>query len=205
MTDIDETAEAKAREASTPGTFSFIDRVVNRDYPTDTVEIYLNENAGLRILKLEQDRAVATDGEQANLIEKQIEAWREKAKDSRYIFHLEGISSEVYDSVVDAATENFPLEYNEFRNPLTQALVREVKDNPDREVYFRTHLWAKFIRKVEDSEGNVDDNITAEWIAVFANNAPLMAQVKIQASVDLLRMTTDWMDHIQDEDFLAKS
>lgn len=203
--EISAQAEEKAREASTPERFSFVDRLASRDYPTEVIEIYLDEAAAYRMARLESQLSVTTDGDQANVIQEQIEYLRRKAIASRYLLHLEGISSEEYDAVVDEATAEFPLEYVDSRNPLTFKTDRTVVENPDREAFFRIHLWAKFIRKVEDAEGRIDDNIDAEWVAQLNKKAPLMALVKIQGAVELLRMTTDWMDKIQDEDFLVKS
>jgi len=203
--EIDAEAKAIATEASTEENFNFLDRLAGRNYPTEDVEIYLDEAAGYLIQKLEVDASNTKDGEQADLIHKQIEYQREKAAKSRYVIHMEGISSEEYDACVDAATEQFPIETKDSRNPLTMAPESQVIENPDRDQYFRTLLWSKFIRKVTGPGGGVDSNITPEWVAVFANRAPITAVVKVSNTVDNLRMITDWMDRIQTDDFFPKS
>lgn len=202
---MSEEAKARAVEAGKPGTFSFVDRLAGRSYPSEDVVIYLDEAAGHKIETLLEDRANQKDGEQVNLIDKQIDALREKAAHSRFVVTVQGISNEDYDAVVDAARDEFPYEYRESRHPLTMALQREIIDNPDREQYFRTHSWAKFIRKVVAPDGSVDENITPEWVGVLFNHAPLMALAKIGMAIDRVRMTVEWMDRLQDEDFLAKS
>lgn len=206
MTEINtEDARAVAEEHSKPGKFSFLDRLNGRNYPTEDVEIYLDEAAGHRIQKLQEDRLNCSDAEQALLIDEQIEHWRDKARESRYILHLQGISVEEYDAVVEMAQKEYPVEWRESRNPLTMATEREPVANEDRDQLFRTHLWAKFIVSIEDAEGNIDDNITPEFISIVQGHAPLVAQGKIAQAVHSLRMVTDWMDQIQGEDFLAKS
>lgn len=196
-----------AEAHSKPGTFSLLERLQGRSYPKETVEVYLDEAAGYEIEKAEL-RYVRTDPADAEAIaavEAEIEELRERAKASRLTFHLEGISSEEYDSVVDAAQEQFPMEYHESRNPLTMALERTPKDNEDRETFFRVHLWAKFIRRVEDAEGNADTEITPELIAQVHNLLPLAGMARLHDAIQKLRMVTNWMDEIQGADFLVKS
>lgn len=208
MTDIEELSEnarAVAEKRSKQGTFSFLDRLAGREYPTEDVEIFLDEATGHKIQKLNEDLVNSQDAAQSELLEKQIASLSKKAHKSRYIVHLEGIPVEEYDAVVDDAQKQFPLEYKEGRNPLTMAPEREPIPNEDRDVYFRTQLWSKFIRSVEDADGNIDSNITPEWIAVVLGKAPIIAQARIQQGVESLRMVSSWMDEIQGEDFLAKS
>lgn len=199
------TPEEAAREASKPGNFSFLDRVTNRDYPTKALEIYLNEAGGLKIQELLNEREKATDKKAIDNIDSDLALWREKVKESRYIVHMEGISTEEYDKIVDEANEQFPVEYRESRHPLTMALERFAVENEDRDTYFRYHIWAKFIRKIEDINGNVDENITPEFIAVMSKALPIVAQIRIAQAVEELRMTTNWMDAIQGPDFFPKS
>jgi hypothetical protein len=181
-----------------------MDRLAGRDYPTDEVEIYIDEAAAYRIEKLEEQASNATGGEQANIIHEQIAHQRAKAAASRYVIHLEGISSEQYDACVDAASEQFPVKTETTRNPLTFAPETVVLEDADRDQFFRTLLWSKFIRKVTGPGGGVDSNITPEWIAYFMSHAPIVAVVKVSAAIDKLRMITDWMDRIQTDDFFPK-
>ena len=218
IVDINEQAKAAATEASTQGKFSFLDRLAGRNYPTEEVVVYLDEAAGYRIGKIEDE----LDAERARLkvlkgdalketqgkiekLESELSASIADAEGSRFVFHLEGISTEEYDKVVDAAQKEFPLEYKENRNPLTFAIERSVVPNDEREVFFRYHLQAKFIRRVVDPNGNIDDNITPDWVAQVANLLPVIGQIKLQTAIEKLRMTTDWMDRVQGEDFFPKS
>lgn len=210
MTEIDqaklsEEAREIAQEQSKQGTFNFVDRLASRNYPTDDVEIFLDERAGHKIQKLTEDLMGTKDPEQREVIEKQIEHASEEARASRYIVHLQGISTEEYDAVVDFANEKYPLEYTEQLNPLTRDIVRQVVPNEDRDLLYRTQLWAKFFQSIEDAEGNVDDKMTPEFISYFLRLAPVIAQIRVGIAIERLRMTTDWMDQIQGEDFLAKS
>lgn len=199
-------AKAAAEELSKQGTFSFLDRLENRGYAEDEVEIFLDERAGMLIQKLTTSLTEkAMSPEQRVLVEQQIEHAREKARESRYIIHLSGISSERYDELIDMSQAEYPLEYRETRNPLTAKLEREVIDNDDRELLFRTHLWAECITSIEDSAGNVDTNISPEFVSILLKLAPLVAQAKIALAIESLRMITGWMDNLQGDDFFPKS
>lgn len=198
-------AKDRATEASKQGTFSLMDRLTNRDYPVEDVEVYLDEAAGYQIGKLIEQIANEKDGDKANVLQDDLAKWRKKAESSRVVIHLRGISSEKYDEIVKDAQEQFPLEYREDRNPLTMKLERELLPSEDRETYFRTHLWAEYIRNATDADGNVDANISPEWVAGFLAHAPLNAQAAVYIAVEKLRMVTDWMDNIQTDDFLVKS
>ena len=205
ITDISEVARQKAEAASKAGSFNFLDRLANRNYPTEDVQVYLDEAAGYRVQALAAEIADEADDERLEQLEADLRLAQGEMLASRFVFHLEGISSDEYDDVVDAAREQFPIEYTETRNPLTFALERTPVENEERETFFRAHLWAKFIRSVEAPGGEVDDNITPAWCAQVQGLLPIMGALKIQTAIETLRMTTDWMDRIQDENFLAKS
>lgn len=220
IVDINEQAKIAAENASKQGTFSFIDRVTDRNYPTEIVPVYLDEAAGYELGKVDEElenirlrtklfkdneTVLAELGKEITALEERREAIREAAANSRFVFELEGISTKLYDECVDEAQEQFPLEYREVRHPVTFALERHVVENEEREIFFRTLLWSKFIRRVVDPSGNVDEAITPAWAGTVEGLLPVIAQIKIQKAISKLRMTTEWMDNIQGEDFLAKS
>lgn len=203
--DINGKAEGAARAASKQGTFNFLDRLAGRNYPREKVTIFLDEALGYRVQAKVDELSNEKDADRAEALGDEIGALIEELNSASYTVHLEGISVEEYDATVDSADEQFPLEFTTEQNPLTFAREKIVVPNPEREQYFRTLLWSKYIRSVETSSGEVDDNITQEWVAVFLNRAPVMAQIRLSAAIDALRMTTDWMDAIQTDDFFRKS
>jgi hypothetical protein len=199
----DSTPEELAQAVSKPGVFSFTERLKGRNYPQETVIICLDERAGYEIYKLEQKLSRLTDKEGVKAAEAEIARLREVVKAEIYTVHMEGISPEDYDALVDQAVAQFPYEYNEVENPFTGAKIQEVVTNDARDEYFRKLKWNAFIRKIEDHDGNI--NIPDfETIDAFTKQAPLMAQSAVLDAVDKLRMATDWMNYIQDEDFLVK-
>lgn len=203
---INEEAREMAEAHSKQGTFSFIDRLQGRNYPTEELEIFLDEAEGKIILDLKDKlKSVNLTPEEREAVERDITLHSRKAHESRYILKLQGISVEEYDSVVDAAKEAYPYEYTQDRHPLTAEIVRDLIPNDDREQYFRTHLWSKFFQAIVDKSGNVDSNMTPEFVAIFLKLAPVSVQAQVGIAVHKLRMVTNWMDEIQGEDFFPKS
>lgn len=206
MTELtDDQAKAIAAEYTTEENFNFMDVLASRELPTEEVEIFLDEAAGMRIQKLTESLENTRDPDQLKVIEEQIDFQREKARRSRFVVHMRAITSDRYDEIIDAAAEEFPYEYKESRHPLTMAPIREIIPNEDRNTYFRTHYWASVIEKVVGPGGGEDANITPEWVGVLLAKAPLVALARIGIAAENLRMVGDWMDRLQTDDFLAKS
>lgn len=202
---MNEEARATAEKAVNSESFSFLDVLQGREYPTESVEIFVNERAAYELAALEKKLALIKDGEDANEIQEKIDALREKAASSRFIVHLEGIPVDQYDAVVDLAAAEYPYEYTESRNPLTFAIERTVIDSPMREQFFRTHLWAKYITSVESPTGATDNNITPDWVGYFIAKAPVIAQLRVARAIEKLRMTSDWMEGLLTEDFFPSA
>ena len=56
-------------------------------------------------------------------------------------------------------------------------------------------------RPVTDPEGAVDENIGVEEVAFIKRQAPLDAVRLLTETALRMRMSVQWMDQIQDEDF----
>lgn len=201
-------AEELAKEVSKPGKFSFIDRLRGRNYPTDEVVVYLDEKLGYKLLAVEQEMA-GSDGhtpsfsEQKLLEEKHAELV-EQLRASRYVVKLQGISNDDWDALVEEAAEQFPYEYDEIVNPFSGEKTRKVIETDERAEFFTMKLWAAFIQSITDSDGNVDDDVTVQTVKAFRGEAPFSAITRVGATIAKLRMATDWVEYIEDEDFLAK-
>lgn len=204
----DKSAQELAEEVSKPGKFSFIDRLQGRNYPKDDVVVYLDEELGYRLLdvqrRMEGDDNHTPSIPEMKLLEKEHARLSAALRDSKYTIHLQGISNEDWDAIVDDAAEHFPYEYEETTNPFTGAKTKEVIQSQERSEYFTKMLWLKFIQSIEDSEGNVDSDISLGTISAFRKQAPFSAIARVSETIDKLRMATDWVEYVEDEDFLAK-
>lgn len=199
-----QTPEELARAAGQPGVFSFVERLRGRGYPQDAVAIYLNETVGYELEKLEEEIKAAKDEVAALALEVKATELRAKILPERYVFNMHGISNREYDDVKDAVEVDFPYEYDESKNPFTGEVTRVIIPSEARDEAFTVRLWSHFIDSVEDASGAKDDSIGVEFVVEFRALAPLNAITRVAETVNKLRMATDWIDYIEDEDFFPK-
>lgn len=198
------TPEELARESMAKGTFSFVERLRGRGYPKDDVVVYLDDDLGYKIANLERAYEAALDADEQKKIKQQILDLRDQAEPSKLVFKMQGISSKRYDELVDEANENFPVEYEESTDLMGVKRKEEIP-NPDRNEFFNVALWVEHILSIEDADGNQNtDTIDAALIKELRETAPLSAVARIAQTVDKLRVAVDWVDFLEDPDFLAK-
>jgi hypothetical protein len=196
-------AEELAAEASERGTFSFIDRLRGRNYAKDDVVVYLNEDLGYKLYNLEEDLRVAA-ADRVPEIEEKIKALREELAPEAYTFHMHGISNKKYDQLIDEAVEQFPEEFEEIVNPFTGEKSKQTIPSEDRNKLFTTKFWAACLDSIEFADGSVADDDKEAIVSAFKEEAPLAAIGRVSATINKLRLATDWIEYTEDEDFLAK-
>lgn len=199
----EQTAQEMAEAASQPGTFSFIDRLRGRNYPTEVIEVYLDEAKGYELIKLEEEASNTKNDKRLKDIEDKIAALHTELRADAYFIHLQAIPSERYDELVDEANETIPPEFEETTSPLNGRVTREQKPSEERAALFTALQWSAFITKVVDSSGAVADSISSDDVTLWRVNLPVEAVIKVDKTINKLRMVTAWMDGVQDESFLA--
>jgi hypothetical protein len=127
-----------------------------------------------------------------------------RIKDSVAVVHMKGISSERYDELLEIARESFPTEYEEWQNPLTGQKVRAEKENEQQNDLFNSLFISESIEKVVMGDAE-DTDITPEWWIQFRGIAPLDGLRLVVEAAYKMRMTVQWMDEIQSEDFSPRS
>lgn len=197
--------EAAAEAQSQPGTFSFVERLQGRGFPTSKVKVYLDEANGFKRTQLAiKAESPGLKPEEKVALEKQIEELDAVIAQSRYIFELHGFDPDRYDEVIDEAYEQFPAEYEVSLNPFSGAKTKEEVDNPDRSEYLLAALWRESIKKITDANGN-EDTSPLDFDTAFRmrQTFPIDGRRKIDTRIQELRLGSQWMDSIQDEGFLA--
>lgn len=200
----EKTPEELAREGMTPKTFSFIERLQGRAYPEDDVTIYLDEKLGYKLLALHEELDAEGNAEKAKVIEGKIDQVSKELQRSKYVFHCHGISNEANDAIVDEVAESFPYEYDETTNPFTGEKTKTLIPNDDRTEAYVRKLWAACISSITDPDGAVDKEVGLETVAAFRQEGPLSGIGRVTAMLNKLRMATDWVEFLEDEDFLVK-
>lgn len=213
MTDEVTTPESIAQEASKPGKFSLIERLKGRNLPTEDVSIYINDAAEWERQQLVEENmelVIHGQGEEREKLQQRRE-WlegriaelAEEVRQSEVVFTLQAVTNERYDELLEEARKSFPVKYEKVTNPLTGRTTMEEISSPDREELFNNIFMAETITKVA-MNGEVDDEITPEWVELFQRYAPLDALRVVTVQAYKMRMTGEWMDAYQNEDFSPK-
>jgi hypothetical protein len=197
------TPQEIAEAASQPGTFNFLDRLRGRNYPAEVIEVYLDEAKGYALKKLEAKASGTVNDAALKKIEKEIEDLRAELRADAYFIHLRAVPSEAYDKLVDEANETFPPVYTEVSSPLTGQVTKTQEPSEERAALFTALKWVAFVEKVVDSSGAEATLSTADEAALWRLNLPIEAVLKVDMTLNELRMAVEWMDAIQDESFLA--
>lgn len=215
MSEIEEIVE----RAKTPGRFNILDVIRERAYPTDEIEVFIDENIAFiaaeiedAIKRLGAEMDKESDKKELDiLLKKQEELLDEKNKlieemgGSRYVFHIQGISEGVRDDLWKKSVERYPIRHESDRNPLTGKAERTEVENPERDRYFTNLLWEAHIKKIVDPQGNEQDSVTFEEAFELRRNLPLASIGKITEAIEKMRAATAVFMMTVDEDFLAKS
>ena len=196
----EQTPEEVAIEQSAQGTFSLIERLQNRNMPEEIVTIYLDEAAAYERTILQELHAKTIDGEKLADIDDQLTAVEAKIRASAIEVTLRAISSKKYDELLERVLETHPQEYEETTSPFTGERKRIEIPSPEREELLNTIYLAECIVQARMGD-DVDETITDAWVKNFKDFAPLDALRLIITAAYRLRMTTEWMDGIQNSDF----
>lgn len=204
MTDVNDEAREIAIEASQPAKFSLLDRLANRNMPTDTVTIYLDEDAAYHRQLAKEEIAVTMDGDKLSELEQKIVDLTERIKESKVELKLRAIDSNRYEQLLAEVEEIYPAKTEITTNPLTGQRTISPKSDPEREEYFDQLYLAEIIVQAE-AYGEIDDDINVNWVKEFYKLAPLDGIRRLVATAFKMRMVGQWMEEIETEDFSPKS
>jgi hypothetical protein len=215
MSDIEQIVE----QAKAPGKFNIVDVLKGRGYPTDEVEVFIDESVAFVASDLEdkirrlgekmdsekdQSKLDSILKKYEDLISEKDELVKEMGG-TRYVFHIQGISEGERDDIWKKSTERFPVKHDTDRNPLTGKVDRVEVQSPERDKYFTGLLWQAHIKKIVDPSGDEQDGITIEDAFELRRSLPLASIGKITEAIEKMRAATTVFMMTVDEDFLAKS
>ncbi len=144
--------------ALNPKTFSVLDAIKGRAYPTDEVTVYYNTEAVYRLKGLENQRLAldmlannAKKGDEANQIDAKIAeldpkiaAVRAEVEASGVTFEMRGFAPAVRDSLVDEARAKFD--------------VPVIEDESEANNWLHARAIAESIIRVKAADGSVDEH-----------------------------------------------
>lgn len=198
------------------GTFDFLAAVTDRQYPEDSVSVFLDEKTGLELtgVREQMDEANKKFGRMkkgtkaSSEMEALIKSLTEKEDElvallqgSRFVVHVRGFSAREEEELVAAAYEQFPAEYDETRNPITGAAVKNEISDPKRDRHLTNLLWQKYVVKVEDADGNEDGPFSVEGIDAIRGFLPNAARGVVEATMSKVALAANWYAGLVDEVF----
>lgn len=198
--------EEIVEEAKKPGKFNIVDVLKERAYPTDSVNIYVDEDTAYKAAELSEElkRTSELDEKYADISES-LDALMDTLSESKYVVTITGISEGKRDELYELAVNKYPLEYNENKNVLTGESTREEIENQERDELFTNLLWSAYITKIVAPNGAEQDGITPEDAEEMRKSLPIAANSIINAAIQNMRAATAVFMYKVDEDFLAKS
>lgn len=214
----DATVEELVKEAKKPGTFSIIAALKDRAYPSDEVNVYLNEEVAykaslvkekIEALNLEDSKSGFDLSEEKKSeldgAKSELASLMEGLEKSKYVFTIVGISEGKRDETFTTAAEKYPIEFSEEKNAFSGEVTRTETENAERDRYFTNLIWQQHITKIVDTDGDIQDSLTYEDVIALRGSLPITAQGKINQAIEKVRNATAVFMYTVDEDFLVKS
>jgi len=214
--EIIETVQA----AKKPGTFKIMDVLQDRAFPTEEVEVYLDEESAylasqidnqLKEMQKNIDKSSGSNKELKELNAKYEEILAEKDAlvgeigGSKYVFHLTGISEGKREDLYDLCLKEYPMEYETERNPFTGQGEKKEVESAERDKYFTNLVWQAHIAKIVAPDGSEQEGVDYDEAVELRRSLPLSATTRINSAIEKLRTATAVFLMSVNEDFLAKS
>lgn len=182
-----------------PKTFDLAAVLSGNAYPKDEIAVYLSEEAGYRVYKINREIAAATISGDTGKLESLQEDFVKAAKETekyRYIVHITGASRQDRKKVVEEVIEKYPIETNAFG---------QMKPNAEADDFLANLTWKLHIESIVDPSGAV---LTPGYddIVLFRGYAPDLAIETIEAGIRELSEGTKsgFESAIQEHDFLSR-
>jgi DNA-binding Lrp family transcriptional regulator len=213
IANIVETAKSK-------GTFKILDAIRDRAYPTQDVDIFLDEDvaflasqvdAEIKELNKSLDLSASDEAIIKELTE-ELDALIAKRNElvetmggSKYIFTITGISEGKREDLYNKSIEEFPMEYEKSKNPFSGQEEKTEVENIARNRFFTDLLWAAHITKIQSPDGSEQVGINSDEATELRRSLPLASSARISEAIENIRTATTVFMMTADEDFLAKS
>lgn len=200
----EKTVEELVEEAKKPGVFNILSVLKERAYPHDEVNIYLDEQAAYDASAL-KEKLESADVDEMDAIEAKLNEAVARLEASKYVFTINGISEGLREDILAQAAEQYPIEFEEDKNPFTGEIAKREVENKQRDRLFTNLLWHESIIKIVNPDGDVQESVSMKDIESLRKLLPIAGIGAINNAVEKLRISTATFMLSVDEDFLAKS
>jgi hypothetical protein len=191
-------------KAKAKGTFNIVNVLKDRGYPESSVVVYLDESSAYAAAIAKEKIITAKEGEDVSALQAEHDLLLEKLRESAVTFYLRGLSESARDSALRQAKKKYPVEFTKDINPMTGEWSKDEKESQERDELFTDLLWHNSVVKIEDAEGNVQENLGYADVRDMRSMLPLAAGARVTDAINKLRVSTAVFMHEVGEDFLAK-
>ena len=193
-------------EAKKPGTFSIVNVLKERAYPHDEVNVYLDEETAYEASQAKEalKKIDILDVEYAAAEEK-FNKLMDKLEQSKYVFHIKGISEGKREEMFNLSLEKYPAKFTESKNSFTGEVKKEEIESVERNNLFTSMIWAAHIVKIVAPDGSVQENLMPEEAVEVRTSLPIASSALVNRSIEKVREASALFMMTVDEDFLAKS
>lgn len=195
MTDVtlDEVRDA-VEKATDKSTFSLVEAIKGRGYPTDEVTVYLNADAAYNLaetnalLTVLAQQADTEEYENLDAVAQQLKA---EVLASAQTLHLRGIS---------------PGELSTISKKVRKKGVEDGLDEDEVSRKLSAAWIAPHIVRVERADGAVDEHLwSPDEVETLMDLLPQTEWLKLDTAINKLSFTSAYFDQLVDAGFLSKS
>jgi hypothetical protein len=195
-----------AEEAKQPGTFNLLEAIKDRAYPTENINVYLDEETAYEASVInEKLKEVEEPSAEYKKLKTELDSLIKKLEESKYVFTITGISEGKREELYEESVKVYPLVYTEEKNPFTGEIKKVEEESKERDRLFTNMLWSAHIKKITSPSGQIQEALTTAEIKQLRDVLPLAAVGSINQAIDKIRAATAVFMFTVDEDFLAKS
>lgn len=176
-------------KAQARGSFSLADAIKGKSNPSDSVEIYLDDESAYELTKINDQLILELDEEYTKPLEEKAAVLAQKIKDSKLTFKMRGIDQLLVEQ--------------------TEKKVRAKYDDAENEDWWKEYICALValnIVSVENAKGEVDEHVfTTEEVVELRNTLSPESWNKIIATMQKLTLATGYFKGLTDAGFLPMS
>ena len=189
-----EAAMELVEEAQSKKVFNLSDAIKGRAYPQKDVTVYLDDEAALKLVELNDKMSSTTDPEEMKKLEAESEKLSETIKQSAVTFKMRGVSQDAIELVLKKMNEKYKVKGT------------AGTENPDWMRDYITNLVSLNIVSVSDSSGSEDSaEFDFEKAEELRRNIPAAEWGKLVEMMQKLTLAGGYFDQLTDAGFLQKS
>jgi hypothetical protein len=183
------------QEAQSAKVFNLADAIKGRAYPTTSVKVYLDDEAAMQLVHINNQMNRVTELEEMENLQAIADGLAQKIMSTALTFDMRGIGQNAIELVTEKINAKYEVAPNE-----------DATRNPGWMKDYITTLVAMNIVSVTDSNGAVDDSeFTFEKVEALRGSLAPNEWAKLVGAMQKLTLAGGYFDQLTDAGFLQKS